>query len=146
MRETLKDCGLLWLRLLMGAGMASHGFQKVFGGIMPQVVEGVAKLGLPGPPTALAWAASLFELVGGVLLALGLLTRVAALFVGFTMGVAAFVAHAADPFQVKELALAYLVMAVTLLLTGPGRYSLDHAIAQRMRRGGGRSGGGARAK
>jgi putative oxidoreductase len=42
-----------------------------------------------------------------------------------TMCVAGFIAHAADPWQVKELAFAYLTMAGTLILTGAGPYSLD---------------------
>ena len=41
------------------------------------------------------------------------------------MTVAAFVAHAADPFKVKELALAYWTMAGTLMCTGGGSVSLD---------------------
>ena len=41
------------------------------------------------------------------------------------MLVAIFVAHASDPWAKKELAFMYLVPALTLLLTGPGRFSLD---------------------
>ncbi|MEN6618999.1 MAG: DoxX family protein [Rikenellaceae bacterium] len=51
--------------------------------------------------------------------------------VAFTMTVAVFVTHAADPFQVKELALIYLIVFITLFLLGPGRYSLDHLVFSR---------------
>jgi putative oxidoreductase len=47
------------------------------------------------------------------------------------MTVAAFVAHAGDPFQKRELALFYSIAAVTLLLAGAGRYSLDALIARK---------------
>jgi len=120
----LRDGGLLWLRLLMGAGIASHGYGKIFGGYMMGFVEHVTGMGLPMPQLA-AWMAALSEFVGGILIVLGFGTRVAALFVLGTMGVAAFIAHAEDPFKMKELALAYWTMAGTLILTGPGRISLD---------------------
>lgn len=126
----LVDSGLLWLRVLMGLGMAWHGYGKVFGGPMAGMVEGVAKMGFP-MPEFFAWAAALSELLGGVFLVLGFMTRPAALFVAITMVVAAFVAHGPDPFKVKELALAYLVMAIALLLTGPGRLSIDGWLCKR---------------
>jgi putative oxidoreductase len=126
-RDRLLAGGLLWLRLLMGFGIASHGYQKIFGGRMDQFTEGVATLGflLPG---FFAWAAALSEFVGGLLIVVGLGTRVAALCVFISMSVAAFIRHAADPFRVKELALAYWTIASSLLLTGPGALSVDALI------------------
>jgi putative oxidoreductase len=41
------------------------------------------------------------------------------------MSVAAFVAHAADPLQVKELSLLYLAVFASIFVTGAGKYSLD---------------------
>ena len=48
-KDKLRDAGLLWLRVLAGAGMAYHGFGKVFGGWMPKMTEGVAAMGFPVP-------------------------------------------------------------------------------------------------
>jgi putative oxidoreductase len=67
----------------------------------------------------------LSEVLGGLLLALGLFARPAAACVAVTMLVAAFVVHAGDPFGRRELALAYACVAIGVLLAGPGRYSLD---------------------
>ena len=122
--------GLLWLRMLMGLGIAHHGYGKIFGGRIAQFTEGVAKLGFP-MPEVFAWAAALSEFVGGLCIALGLKTRVAALCVFMTMSVAAFLRHAADPFSVKELALAYWTMAGALILMGSGPYALDTLINRR---------------
>lgn len=116
--------GLLWLRVLMGSGIAHHGYGKVFGGHLEPLTQGVAALGFPAPEL-FAWAAALSEFAGGILIVLGLGTRIAAAFVFITMSVAAFLQHAADPFNVKELALAYWTMAGTLILTGGGAFSLD---------------------
>jgi putative oxidoreductase len=121
-----RDLGLLVLRLFIGVTMASHGYQKVFGGIMHQMIMGVEKLGFPAP-VVFAWAAALSELLGGILVAIGLKTRVAAAFVVITMGVAVFMAHRADAFQVKELAVIYLGAFLAVALTGAGKYSLDRS-------------------
>lgn len=126
-KEKLRDAGLLWLRVIAGAGMAYHGYGKAFGEWMPKFVEGVAGMGFP-MPSLFAWAAALSEFAGGILLAAGLGTRYAAGFIFITMSVAAFVAHAADPFQKKELAIAYWTIAGALMMTGGGRFSLDRKL------------------
>src|SRR3989338_2225058 len=104
LKGNLVDAGLLWLRVLRGAAMVYHGYGKVFGGHMEGMIQGVAGMGFHAP-VFFAWAAALSEFAGGILLVLGLFTRPAALFILITMGVAAFVAHANDPFTPKELAL-----------------------------------------
>lgn len=123
-RDRALSAGLLVLRLGMGLAIAYHGYQKVFGGIMPQMIEGVGKMGFPAP-TLFAWLAALSEFAGGILIALGLGTRIASFFVAFTMGVAFFVAHGSDPFQVKELAFLFGIVAIGLMLTGGGCYALE---------------------
>ncbi|MFN0118203.1 MAG: DoxX family protein [Elusimicrobiota bacterium] len=126
----LKSGGLLILRVLMGLGMAYHGYQKVFGGIMPRMAEGLTQMGMPAP-TIMAWLAGLAELVGGLFIAIGLGTRISAFFVFVTMAVAFFWAHAKDPFQVKELAFLYGAVALSFVFTGGGRFSIDSLICCR---------------
>ncbi len=124
--ERQVDIGLLVLRLWFGLVMAfAHGLPKLEN---PDKITGfLTMLELPAP-SVMAWLAIAAELVGGILLALGLLTRVAAFGLIVTMLVAAFVAHADDPFQKMEFALAYGVAGLALLITGPGRLSLDHKL------------------
>ena len=124
MKDRLASFGLLWMRLLMGIGIASHGYQKIFGGHLDHFAQGVAAMGFP-VPMAFAWAAALSEFAGGICIALGLGTRIAAAAGFTTMSVAVFKHHAADPFKVKELALAYWTMAGALIMTGAGLYSID---------------------
>ncbi len=124
--ETSSAVGLLVLRLWFGIVLAiSHGWGKMLnvGGF----AEKVAAMGLPAP-TLLAFGAAASELVGGLLLTLGLLTRPAALAVLVTMLVAAFEVHAADPFARKELALAFGAAALCLLIAGPGKLSVDRKL------------------
>ena len=127
MKNVTTGVGLLVLRVLMGVGIAYHGYGKIWGGRMPGFTDTVEAMGFP-LPVVFAWLAAFSEFLGGALIALGLGTRVAALFVFGTMGVAAFVRHAAGPFGAQELALAYGTVALALMLTGAGPYSLDRVI------------------
>jgi putative oxidoreductase len=125
LREKLLQVGLFWLRNMVGLGIAHHGYGKIFGGHLDKFAESVSQMGFPMPMT-FAWAAALSEFVGGILLILGLGTRFAAFFVFITMGVALFDHHRLDPLKVKELAAAYWAITGTLILTGPGQWSLDN--------------------
>jgi putative oxidoreductase len=64
---------------------------------------------------------------------LGLFTRVALGFLIFTMIIAAFVVHGADPFEKREMALIYLSAYLLLMTFGAGRFSIDHMIEKRKR-------------
>ena len=105
--------------------MITHGWGKLsnfeaFSGGFPDPIGIGSKLSL-----MLAIGAELFA---SIFLILGLLTRLSAVPLAFTMGVAFFVVHAADPFQTKELALVYLGVYIYLFLVGPGKYSLDRML------------------
>lgn len=120
------DFGLLVLRVFTGLAMAfAHGLKKI-----PPAegfINAIAQIGFP-LPTFFAWSAGLAEFAGGLLIAAGLFTRHASLFLGFTMAVAAFGAHAADPFSKQELSLLYLAVCVLIVFQGAGRFSLDRML------------------
>ncbi len=123
------DAGLLLLRVGFGLTLAfGHGLSKLL--TLGRFIGKVAKHGFP-LPEVLGPLAMLSEFAGGILLALGLATRPAATFVIATMLGAALKVHAHDPFPKKELALAYALVALVLLVTGPGRHSLDARLERR---------------
>lgn len=122
----LGDIGLLLARIFIGLSMAiAHGLPKLQD--PSGIIKGTTAMGFP-LPIAFAWAAILAEFLGGIMLALGLLTRPSAFLIASTMGVAAFVAHASDPFKSKELAMAYLFAGILFICTGGGRFSIDKLI------------------
>lgn len=82
-------------------------------------------------PEVFAWAAAFSELIGGICVALGLGTRIAAAAVFATMSVAAFRVHAQDAFRVKELALCYWTMAGALIFMGGGPFALEQRLGKR---------------
>ena len=119
------DLGLLVLRAWFGGAMAfAHGLPK-----LQKLLAGKFEFADPlGLGAGISLGLAVFgEFVCGLLVAAGLFARPAALPAAFTMVVAAFVTHGADPFAKKELALLYLVAFVVVALAGPGRYSLDAA-------------------
>lgn len=125
----LSDLALTVLRVATGLGMAlAHGLGKV--PPTERFIGGVESMGFP-VPVLFAWMAGLAELVGGILLALGLLTRPAALSIAGTMVVAYFIRHGSDPFAQKELAFLYLVLSATFVVLGSGRFGLDRFLRGR---------------
>jgi putative oxidoreductase len=126
--------GLLVLRLVAGLSLATHGWAKFHDPNMKSMFfDSVSKMNMPAP-NALAWAAIATELVGGVLLALGFLTRLWAFLIVGMMGVAFFKFHAKDPYQVKELAAVYGAVGVAFLFAGAGRLSVDGMLFCRGRK------------
>src|SRR5262249_12978365 len=123
------DAGLLLLRLWLGLSMfLIHGLGKAttFG----STVGAFRDKGIPLP---FAIAAILAESVCALLLALGLFSRLAALFLAITMAVAFILVHHAILTFGKptsgELAFIYLAGYLTILLTGPGRFAIDKRIS-----------------
>lgn len=116
--------GILLLRLYAGVALALHGWPKI-----QTPFHWMDRM--PGAaPGALQALAALSEFGGGIALALGFLTPLAAFGVACTMARAVTVhVGRGDPFVGRggsyEPALGYLLMAVLFFAAGPGRYSLD---------------------
>lgn len=128
--DPLRSAGLLILRVTLGVQMlALHGWPKLtdFSDIAPNFPDPIGV----GSQLSLALAVAA-EVGASILIVLGLATRLAAVPFAFTMLVAAFIVHGADPWSDRELALVYLGGAVTLVLAGPGGWSLDRVIAGRL--------------
>jgi putative oxidoreductase len=118
-----QSLSLTFLRVFAGASMAfAHGMSKV--PPSEKFVGYLSGMGFPSPEI-FAWSAGLAEFLGGIFLAIGLFTRASAFFVAVTMFVAAFVAHAADPFQERELALMYFAVCLVFVVRGSSRFSVD---------------------
>ncbi len=124
--SAVNDTGLLLLRVFAGLAMAfGHGIGKI--PPSEKFIDGVEAMGFP-LPFIFAWAASLSEFLGGIFIALGLLTRPSAFFLVITMATAAFVRNAGDGFSGQEKAMLYMFVYGALLFTGAGRFSLDGLV------------------
>jgi len=128
----MADAGVLVMRLVFGLMIAAHGSQKLFGWFGGQGLGAVSgmfeALGFR-PGRSLAALASVSEVVGGLLMAVGLLGPIGPALMLSVMIVAAVAVHwQGGLFAMSngiEVPLLYATAAVGLALTGPGRYSLD---------------------
>ena len=123
------------IRFVTGAMLIPHGWAKLVSGSPAGLGASLAKMGIE-PAYALATYIGVLELVGGTMLALGLLTRfVAAQVIGF-MAVAAFKVHwGAGFFWGKggyEYPLFWGLMALAILIQGGGKLSLDARIGKEL--------------
>jgi putative oxidoreductase len=120
------DIGLLLLRIFAGLALAfAHGINKI--PPSDRFVLMIDGFGFPAP-AFFGWMSGLAEFGGGILLALGLLTRPASALIVLNFAVAVLFAHAGDPFSGRELPLLFFFIALMYVLTGPGRYSIDALI------------------
>ncbi|MGZ9931639.1 DoxX family protein [Streptomyces sp. NC-S4] len=127
------DTGLLLLRLVVGLSMAGHGTMKLFGWFggpgLTATGKGFTMAGYPAGD-AMAVIAGLAETLGGLGLALGLLTPLAGAALTGTFinildvrGLSAYF-----PPKGVELEVVLFAAIVALTLTGPGRFSVDHHL------------------
>jgi putative oxidoreductase len=114
------------LRIIAGFLIMQHGLQKIFGfpaGPQPQ----------PTPPLlSMMGFVGILELVGGILLIIGLFTRPAAFILSGMLAVAYFMAHAPQGFwpvlNKGELAALYSFVFLYLAAAGGGEWSLDRML------------------
>ncbi len=119
------DIGLLILRVFSGLTMMSHGWPKLVGfaeksSSFPDPLGIGSLLSLSGTVAT--------EFFFALFVVLGIGTRLFSAGICFTMLIAAFVVHGADPFQKKELASIYAVIFLALVFTGGGKFGLSRFV------------------
>jgi putative oxidoreductase len=128
--------GLLVGRVLVGFIMAAHGWQKLVDmGPATFGRQTLDPLGVPAPVAA-GYLVTFTELIGGLLLMAGLLTRLAAIALTIDLVVAIILVKSGSPLIVPsdqpgagvELDLALIAGFVIALFSGPGRLSLDRIL------------------
>lgn len=135
--STRASAGLAVLRALAGGALITHGWKKI-----QDPLHWMDAAASPAPAVFQALAA-IAEFFGGLGLLVGALTVIAAFGVLCTMAVAInFHLSKGDPFGKWELAALYLVVAVLLLCTGPGAFSIDRFLQRRAAGEGKAAGGG----
>jgi putative oxidoreductase len=134
------------LRVPLAATFIAHGYQKIFVMGVGNFAPMLEQLGVPAP-SIMAWVVALAEFAGGVAIALGLFTRLAALGHACVMAVAIASVHHSQGFMAGatmgprgpqatgyEWQLALLCIALCLVIRGAGPLSIDAIIRWRRRR------------
>lgn len=135
--EITKPLGMLIFRVALGFTFIMHGFQKAF--LIGPAAEGAAfaKMGIPAPELS-AYFTIGAELIGGIMLVLGIGTRIAAAAIAIAMAGAYIFVHINDPFINDpqtgagfEYVFVLGMAAIMFILTGGGKYSIDSFFARK---------------
>lgn len=130
------------IRLALGAVMIAHGAQKVLGTFngpgFNSFIAGTTPFSFMRPAWLWLAAAAFAEFVGGILVLIGLLTRVSAFLIACTMLTAVIGVHWSGGFFASnrgyEYPLSLLAMAVALMISGGGQASVDQRLGGGRRR------------
>ncbi|MFZ0708133.1 MAG: DoxX family protein [Candidatus Korobacteraceae bacterium] len=125
-RSALVDLTFTLARVIIGLLFSCHGAQKLFG-----ILGGTSQLG-----HTKMMIAGIIEFGGGLLIAFGLFTRIAAFIACGEMAVAYFTVHAPHSFwpiiNKGELAVAYCFFFLFVIAHGAGPYSLDRLLRRKL--------------
>ncbi len=126
------NLAMLLLRVGIGLTFAAHGYGKIFqGGRIPGTAGWFDSMGMK-PGKLHAWMAALTEISAGMLLALGLLTPLAAAGMVGVMVVAAWTVHRHNGFMIVregwEYTFVLALVAVAVATLGPMEWSVDNAL------------------
>ena len=126
----LMDISWTLMRVLSGAMFAvGHGYGKMFGERAQPMTGGMDFFGIDVGINML-WIAGVIEFFGGIMIAIGLITRPVALLAAILMVMAYVAAHLAwfPTLNNGELAAMYFIVFLVIFAYGPGKYSLDTVI------------------
>ena len=122
----LWETGAVILRVVAGLIIFKYGLEIFSADKMKGYIDWLTDLNFPAPE-AMAYTGKVCELVGGLLMTLGLLTRVAAIPLIITMSVIGFIMGEPE-FLAADGSILLLLIFFHFLLTGPGKLSLDHLL------------------
>jgi putative oxidoreductase len=131
------DLGMLVLRVVVGIIFIVHGAGDIFEAGVSTNVENYRDAGIPLPELAAPFAAYV-QFLGGLVLIAGLFSRLVALGMVVVMAGALIFVHVGEQIPIGQdgsgsgFALIMGAASLALVLTGPGRLSLDHLIATRV--------------
>src|ERR671937_1351375 len=126
--EKLAQYGPLPIRILAGIAFIAHGLPKLSN------IAGTEHFfaNMVGLPAAMAIPVGLLEVIGGIALLVGVLTRIASILFIIEMIGSTITAKLSKGFVGGyELDLLLLAISISLLLTGPGRISIEWNVLKR---------------
>lgn len=129
--KKLYHTGLFLIRVVVSCFMLTHGAKKYMMLFSGEPIQFADPIGIGQTNTLIL--AFVAEFICSVFILIGFATRLVVIPLIINMFVIVFVVHASDGFEKQELPGLYLVIFVLLLITGSGKYSIDHLIYKRTR-------------
>ena len=123
------DLGLTIVRIFAGIIIIPFGMEMFDAEAMSGYTKWLTDIGLP-LPGFMAYLGKVAELVGGIFLILGLLTRLASVFLMITMAVITFVMSSGS---ITDMTFLLLLLFAVYFFAGGGKYSVDALIAKKLK-------------
>ena len=124
-----QNTGLALIRIIVGLFMIYHGWEMFDTELMNKYLEW-DMFKNPSAKTMI-YAGKVAELIAGILLVLGLFTRIAAILVIGTLGYIAFFVGNGKVWADAQHPFLFVLLGLLFFFTGPGKYSLDHVLFNR---------------
>ena len=123
------DLGLTIVRIFAGIIIIPFGMEMFDAEAMSGYTKWLTDIGIP-LPGFMAYVGKVAELVGGIFLILGLLTRLASVFLMITMAVITFVMSSGS---ITDMTFLLLLLFAVYLFAGGGKYSVDALIGKKLK-------------
>ncbi|MCF7958531.1 MAG: DoxX family protein [Phycisphaerae bacterium] len=124
-------------RIALAVVFIYHGYGKVFEGGHGQIAKMMVEQGAP-IPEVLGWVAGITEFFGGIFILAGLMSRFWAMGLVILMAVAIKTVHWENGFSIQdhgyEYCLVLLLLALGVVLSGPGTISIDQVMMSRRKK------------
>ena len=119
----------LLIRVIIGIIFVFHGYNKLLD--LQNWNKFIVSKNLP---EFLGIFSALFETIIGILLIIGLLTRLSSLGLIIFMIIAIYLAHIEEPTYKYLYQISIILLGITLLITGSGNYSVDNFITLNLKK------------
>ena len=125
-----QNSGIAMIRVILGVFMAYHGWEVFDANKMNEYSKWLTDIKFPAP-ALLAYLGKGIELVSGVLIMLGLFTRLAIIPLAITMAIISFGLGKGRIFMEDQHPFLFILLAFVFFFTGPGKWSLDYLLFER---------------
>lgn len=123
-----QNSGLTLIRIIVGLFMIYHGWEVFDAEKMKEYITWDSFKGFPSP-AFIVYMGKAAELIGGIMLTIGFLTRIASLIVACTMlYVSVFVGNGKIWYE-DQYPFLFVLLALVFFFTGPGRFSVDQVLS-----------------
>lgn len=126
-RPVWQNNGLASIRILTGLMMAYHGWEVFYPAKMNEYLKWDVIQSMPAP-LFLVYLGKSLELVSGILFALGLFTRLAAMFMAIDMLFICFKIGNGEFYYADQHPFLFAILALVFFFTGPVKWSIDQLM------------------
>src|SRR5688572_7741804 len=129
-RGLWQNSGIAMIRIILGVFMIYHGWEVFDPGKMNEYSKWLTDIKFPSP-RLLAYLGKAIELISGILITVGLFTRLAIIPLAVTMAIICFGIGKGRIFMEDQHPFLFILLAFVFFFTGPGKWSLDYLLFER---------------